>query len=234
MQTISFSYKVGHSTVCGIIDDTCHVLATEYLKRPTSPEEWKFVSEAFKEKWDLPRCVGATDGKHTLMQAPTNSGSDFYNYKGTISIVLLVVCDARYCFTVVDIGDTGTHSSGGVFANSIFGQALENDNLSLPSPEPLTGQTIPLPYFFVSDAAFPLKKYMLRPYTGSLLPEGKQIFNYRLSRARRVIENTFGKFHIFRREIIAKPEKMTKITKAACCLHSYMYLRIAENTSPPS
>ena len=73
---------------------------------------------------------------------------------------------------------------------------------------------------------------MLRPYTGSLLPEGKQIFNYRLSRARRVIENTFGKFHIFRQEIIAKPEKMTKITKAACCLHSY--LRIAENTSPPS
>ena len=37
MQTISFSYRVGHSTVCGIIDDTCHalwdVLATEYLRR---------------------------------------------------------------------------------------------------------------------------------------------------------------------------------------------------------
>ena len=40
-----------------------------------------------------------------------------------------------------------------------------------------------LPYFFVGDAAFPLKKYMLRPYPGRFLPVGKQIFDYRLSRA---------------------------------------------------
>ena len=107
MQTISFSYRVGHSTVCGIIDDTCDalwdVLATEYLRRPMSPEEWKLVSEEFKEKWNFPHCVCAIDGKHVLMQATANSGSDFYNYKGTFSIVLLAVCDARYCLTMVDI-----------------------------------------------------------------------------------------------------------------------------------
>ena len=28
MQTISFSYRVGHSTVCGIIDSTCDALWT--------------------------------------------------------------------------------------------------------------------------------------------------------------------------------------------------------------
>ena len=81
MQTISFSYRVGHSTVCGIIDDTCDalwdVLATEYLRRPMSPKEWKLVSQEYNEKWNFPHCLGALDGKHVLMQAPANSGSDF-------------------------------------------------------------------------------------------------------------------------------------------------------------
>ena len=64
-----------------------------------SPEEWKLVSEEYKEKWNFPRCVGALDGKHVLMQAPANSGLNFHNYKETFSRVLLAVCDARYCFT---------------------------------------------------------------------------------------------------------------------------------------
>ena len=77
---------------------------------------------------------------------------------------------------------------------------------------------------------------MLKPYFGIYLPENKQIFNYRLSRTRRVIENAFGilatKFRIFRRPIIAKPEKVTKITQAACALHNY--LKISEIRCPVS
>ena len=124
------------------------------------------------------------------MQAPINSGSSFFNYKGTHS---LAVCDAHYRFTLVDIGDNGCHSDGGVLTNSDFGQALKNGALSIPSDRPLTGTTRPnLPYVFVGDEAFPLKMNMLRPYPGKNLPEREAIFNYRLSRARRIIENSFG------------------------------------------
>ena len=147
----------------------------------------------------------------------------------------MAVCDAYYCFTLLDIGDYGRHSDGGILSHSTFGQALESTTLPLPDPENLPGTNFTMPYVFVGDAAFPLRSYMLRPYPGRFLPEDLQIFNYRLSRARRIIENTFGimtaKFRIFRRPIIAHPDKVTKITRAACCLHNYLKISDMRSTS---
>ena len=221
---------VGHSTVCNIIKDTCDalwcVLAPEYLRTPSCADDWKKISEGFYRQWNFPNCIGAIDGKHVVMQAPPSAGSMYYNYKQTHSIVLMAVCDAQYCFTLVDIGDNGRHSDGGVLSHSNFGQAMESGSLSIPEPANLPGTTTTLPYIFLGDAAFPLKTYMLRPYPGRFLEEDRHVFNYCLSQARRVIENTFGilttKFRIFRRPIIAHPEKVTQITKAACALHNYL------------
>lgn len=239
MQTISFSYRVGHSTVSGIIDSTCqalwNVLQPQFMPRPSTSAEWKGVSQGFQQIWNFPHCVGAIDGKHVVMQAPACSGSTFYNYKGTHSIVLMAVCDANYCFTLLDVGDAGRQSDGGVFMNSAFGRAMEAGDISLPNADYVSGITTPIPYFLVGDAAFPLKTYLLRPYPGRYLSEDKRIFNYRLSRARRIIENAFGimstKFRIFRRAIIANPTKVTRITKAACCLHNYLKISEASNST---
>jgi hypothetical protein len=74
--------------------------------------------------WNFPNCVGAIDGKHIIMQAPGRAGFSFFNYKKSYSIVLLVVCNATYQFTMVDIGESGRNSDGGVFANSNLGIAM--------------------------------------------------------------------------------------------------------------
>ena len=45
MQTIAFSFRLGHSTMCEIIDDTCDaiwkVVSVDYLRTPSTKQEWK-------------------------------------------------------------------------------------------------------------------------------------------------------------------------------------------------
>ena len=101
--------------------------------------------------------LGALDGKHVVIQAPACAGSTYFNYKGTH--------DAHYRFILVDIGDAGRHSDGGVLGNSEF---LEENKLSIPDGRPLLGTTQPImPYAIVADEAFPLKTSIMRPYLES-------------------------------------------------------------------
>ena len=76
---------------------------------------------------------------------------------------------------------------------------------------------------------------MIHRYPGQNLPEAQAVYNYRLSRARRVIENTFGilasRWRIFRRPIIATPEHGVTYTKAAVALNNF--LRKTESTYCP-
>ena len=81
-------------------------------------------------------------------------------------------------------------------------------------------------HVFVANDAFGLKRHMMKPYPSSNLVVPKQIFNYRLSRARRVIENAFGilasRFRVFHKPIIAQVNKVISITKAAVALHNFL------------
>lgn len=198
-----------------------------YLQLPTIPQEWMEIAKEFENTWNFPHCLGAIDGKHVVLQCPEHSESEFYNYKGTYSIVLLAVTDANYCFTYVDIGCQGRISDGGVFRNSALYKKLDQKQLNLPPDAPLSGQNKPVPYVFVADDAFALRENMLKPYAG-VYNKGsmERIFNYRLSRARRVIENVFGIlsaiFRVLRKPILLSPEKTTNIVMTCVLLHNYL------------
>lgn len=176
------------------------------------------------------------DGKHVTIQCPPNSGSQYYNYKGAFSIVLLALCDARYRFTFFDIGGYGKQSDGGTLASSVVGKALENETIHFPEAACLPGRDTLCPHVIVADEAFPQKTNILRPYAGKSLDRDKRIFNYRLSRARRISENTFGilraRFRIFSRAIEALPENAVRITKAGTALHNY--LQMTDSANPPT
>ncbi len=179
------------------IKDTCSAINKRmmdtHLARPTE-QEWRNIASKFSTRWNFPNCIGAIDGKHILLFAPPHSGSLYFNYKKTFSVVLLAVVDAEYRFRLVHIGEYGRSSDGGVFAGSAIGKALDAKKLEVPDDQQLPGAEHlgTMPFTIVGDAAFPLKTYLMRPYPGRDLSTQQRVFNYRLSRACNVVENAFG------------------------------------------
>ena len=227
--TIASSYRVSPTTVGRIIFETCGVLWDQlfehgYLKAPSNIAEWKKIANDFEQKWNFPNAIGALDGKHIVMFAPAGSGSAFFNYKKSHSIVLLAVCGANYKFTLVDIGDSGRQSDGSVYANSNLGHAIENNSLNFPRDSRVSSRI--LPYVFLADDAFELKRHPMKPYPFASHESEKRIFNYRMSRGHRIIENAFGiatsRFRVFHKPITATQVKVIATTKAVVVLHNFL------------
>ena len=83
------------------------------------------ISE-FWEQIEFSDSIGGLDGKHIVIQVPHNAGSGYFNYKKTLSVVLLAICNAHYEFILVDIGDSGRQNDGSAYANSHLGFCIEN------------------------------------------------------------------------------------------------------------
>ena len=128
--------------------------------------------------------------------------------------------------TLIDIAEAGRQSDGGVFSNSNLGYAIVNDLLDFPEPENVNDSDFKLPFVFVADDAFPMRTNLVKPYSAFHLDLEKLITNYRISRGRRIIENSFGvlaaRFRIFRRRILASVETVESLTE--CCVALYNYL----------
>lgn len=178
--------------------------------------------------------AGSIDGKHITVEAPSNSGSENFNYKGAFSKILLAVCDSGYKFWYVDVGRCGGESDGGVFRRCQLSGALESQQLGVPEPAVLPGGNA-APYVILGDEAFPLKPYLMRPYPKrSLVSDAHKVYNYRLSRGRRVIENAFGiltsRWRILRRRFKATDENVNRYVLACVALHNFLLTLNEEKT----
>ena len=230
-RSLALAYRLGRKTVADSVHMTCravvdHMMETQ-MPKPTE-ESWTAIAERFWRRWQFPNCIGAIDGKHIQIQAPKKSCSQFFNYKKTFSIILLALVDADSKFIIIQVGDFGRASDGGVFAHSALGRGMSEKTLNVPEDTPLPGygQQGDVPYMMVGDAAFPLKRYLMRPYPGSNLSRHNSNFNYRLSRARMTVECAFGilaaRWRVFLSRISMLPCHIDMVVMAACVLHNYL------------
>jgi hypothetical protein len=73
----------------------------------------------------------------------------------------------------------------------------------------------------------------MKPFPHKNLTNKQQIFNYRLSRARRCVENAFGilanRFRVLLNPICLSPAKVDKIVMASCALHNLLRTLAPDN-----
>uniref|UniRef100_A0A8C4QKB3 Zgc:194221 n=1 Tax=Eptatretus burgeri TaxID=7764 RepID=A0A8C4QKB3_EPTBU len=240
--SVADTYHVGRSTVQNIVKEVCEaiweVLMPKYLPEPT-PEKWKSISECFLEKLRFPNCVGAIGAKHVIFQAPPRPINVLSKCKKSFYIMLMAVVDPEYKFVVVDVGSAELRSDKTTLQNCGLYKSLEQEHLSFPPAQPLPGAPAlgPIPLVVVGDETFPLKTYLIRPFTGRNVSEEKKIFNARLCGARAIVENAFdilaSRWRVYYRRITHWPDTVTKIVKATVVLHNILQNDIAAEVDEP-
>lgn len=226
-RSLAFSFRLGATTVANIVKEITSLLwdclQPLHMKPPTE-ETFQIIANTFYEKWQFPHFLGAIDGKHMRIKCPTRSGTMFFNYKQYFSISLQAVSDANCKFICIETGAYGKQSDGGTFRNSQLFRLMEQKKLNIPDEKFLPNSNIKAPFVFIGDEAYPLLKNLMKPYARNNLTEANELFNTRLSRARKSVECSFGiltmKWRVLCKAIETHPDTADLIIKAVCILHN--------------
>ena len=136
-----YQFRVHSCTIAKFIPVVCskiyETFKGQFLQLPNTAEEREIIEHETRRLWQFPNCIGAANGKHVTILQLSNSGSEFYNYKGFFSIVFLAIVDYNYKFIFADVGCQGRISDGGVYRNSFFYKATQENLLDLPPDKPL-------------------------------------------------------------------------------------------------
>lgn len=171
-----------------------------------------------------------------LFQQFPMRGSECYNYRFGHSLILFAVADAKYKFIVVDVGSRGRESDGGVFDRSEFGELFNQGLLQFPEAVYYEEINARLPIVLLGDDAFPFHEHLMKPFPFDISGKPEEVvYNYRLSRARRVVENAFGiltaRWRILRKNIVGSETLAQNVILACTALHN---LHLQREDSIPS
>uniref|UniRef100_A0A915EJA4 C2H2-type domain-containing protein n=1 Tax=Ditylenchus dipsaci TaxID=166011 RepID=A0A915EJA4_9BILA len=195
-------------------------LKKDYLQVPSTEEEWIDIADKLFSRWTEPSMENISLSKDLLIlevYTTTTKGrsaqyfSPFVMPTIGVSMLATVITGTKGCWNIRQ-GD--------------FKKAIENGSLHLPADSPLPfGDRSSLPFFFVGDGAFPLSRRMMKPFPGQRLSHHKQIYNYRISRARRLIENFFGilacSYRVLLKTLETGISNTDHIVKACLALHNF-------------
>uniref|UniRef100_A0A452H3T0 DDE Tnp4 domain-containing protein n=1 Tax=Gopherus agassizii TaxID=38772 RepID=A0A452H3T0_9SAUR len=165
----------------------------------------------------FPNCGGAIDGTHIPILAPEHQGTQYINCKGYFSMVLQALVDHKGRFTNIHVRWLGRVHDTHVFRNTTLFKRLQQGNY-FPDQKITVGD-VEMPVVILGDPAYPLMPWLMKPYTGSL--DSEELFNYRLSKYRMVVECAFGRLKARWHTLLTRSDLSqtnVPIVIAACCV----------------
>ena len=129
----------------------------------------------------------------------------------------------------VDVGINRSSSDVQIFNKSQLRAGNINGTLQVPASEPLPADDRPMPYFLIGNDAFSFCTWLMKPFSGRMLPDDQRIFIYRLSDAHSVEENAFdimdNRFGCVLTTMNRSKDTVTSIVLACCVLHNIMRIQ---------
>ncbi|XP_071947392.1 uncharacterized protein [Antedon mediterranea] len=227
LRTIANLFGVSRSTVCEVVHSVCKAIV-EFLQPVyiVWPEGQRLAEtvHSFRQFLGFPQCVGAIDGSHIPIIAPHDRPNDYYNRKGWHSIVLQAVADHMLRFTNIYVGWPGRVHDARILRNSDIFEKGENRQLFPMQNEVISGIEVPL--LILGDPAYPLKSWLMKGFPErENITRDQRTFNYRLSRARMVIERSFGmlkgRWRILMKRNDSALRHVPNMVVACCVLHNF-------------
>lgn len=187
----------------------------QFIKWP-STLSLNTVTRKFADRSGFPGVLGAIDGCHIRIVAPSEQQATYLNRKMFHSIVLLAVCLPNREFSFIHVGFPGSVHDSRVLRNSgLYHQASQANSTLFTSAD----------YHIIGDSAFPALTWLIPALKETeLIDEKRKRFNKKLSKTRVVIENAFGDLlNRWRRLrfIHSKVPRAISIVVTACCLHNF-------------
>ena len=177
-----------------------------------------------EEFWQFPCCWAAIDGCHIPLKCPPGgleACKEYHNFKNFYSIVLMGMVDSHYRFVWGSCGYPGNSHDAVIFRSTDLWSSIQDGFI------PLIGKTVgdaTVPPLIVGDSAFPLRTWLMKPFTNAVLTPQQHYFNYCLSRARMVTEGAYGQLKGRWRLLLRKSESdrdhVRTATLACMVLHN--------------
>ena len=232
-RTIATNFGVEKSTCVQITNNFCEAICRlEYIKFPVNMRETATAIAAFKDESDFPQAVGAIDGTHIEIAAPSENPADYFDREKRFSITLQAVVGGDGIFMDTAIGYPGSmHDARVLRSSELFQRAERREILDEPC-KVINGHRVrPL---ILGYGAYPILPWLMKPFPSAHRLTVPQLrYNGVLCSARSRVEHVFGilkaRWRILLKRLDSQFDNVPRTVLACCVLHNFCQLAGEEN-----
>ena len=232
--TISELTGLGTATVCNITLEVSKAIVKELWDKtvvkhfPKTQQDFEDKMALMDEEWQFPYAFGAVDGCHLPIKCPpggSEAAKEYHNFKSFYSMVLMAIVDPKKRFIWGSVGFPGNSHDSTIFKSTKIYSEIVEDGI-IPSIAQKESNTNVYP-MILGDGAFPFRPWLMKPFSNAKLSQSERYFNYRLSRARMVVEGAFGllkgRWRILYRKCESKKDSVKWFALACIVLHNICF-----------
>ncbi|XP_054853248.1 uncharacterized protein LOC129341918 [Eublepharis macularius] len=216
-------FGLGLSTVSDAVLEVCFAIEKQLLSKTVClGDEVGKIMDGFAAL-GFPHCVGAIDGTHIRIGQPRGKPDQYGNRKNYSSILLQGTVDHTGHFVDAEVGWSGKNHDAFVFRNSALCAAMDNGAF-VPGNPSLTVNGVSVPPLMISDGAYPMRRWLMKPYGKFAVTPQQKYFDRCLARARNRVECSFGRlkrrWQCLLHRLKAREENVVTIVTACVILHN--------------